>query len=414
MVTDLTAESAPQETPELPLRRNLRFQTYWIGATAGGTGIGITNLAFPLLILSTSGSASRAALFGAIQAGTQIVLGIPAGALADRMNRRGLLIAAELVRLVALAGVAAALWLNVLTWVQLLATAVAIGCAQALGGPARALILRTIVPRSQLTQALSQDEVRVNAAGMLGPMVAGSLFAVARIAPFLASMGGFLVSLCTACLVPFDGRPNGDAKGRTKGGALEGLRILWRNRALRWITAAAAMVNLAGAAVVLIVVVMLKQQHFSSAATGFALAGEALGGIAGATVTGRLHRWMQPGKLLLAVCWLCLPLMAALTVPLGPIWIFALMFTFAAGGPALLVMVDILVFRQAPDEVRGRVIAGTFMAFTVGAPLGSLIAGKLLDHFSPQTSILVVCALLAIPLSLVTAQRSLRDAVWPD
>ena len=416
MVVDASlpaVQAAPPAEPP-PLRRNLKFQVYWIGATAGGIGLGIAALAFPLLILAMTGSPGQAAAFGAVQAGTQLVLGMPAGALADRTNRRLLLIVSELMRCASAAAVVVGIHWHRLGLAELFAVAVVLGGAQALGAPSRALVLRAIVPPTQLTQALSQDEVRVSAAGLLGPLAAGTLYGLARIAPFLSSLAGFLISLCSASLVRFDGKPVPSGRGSSRGGALIGLRFLWQDRALRWITATAATLNLAGAAVIMIVIVMLQRQHYSSGATGFALAGEAAGGLLGAVFTTRLHRWMQPGRLLLTVCWLCVPLMAALVVPAGPVWIFVVMFGVAAGMPALMVMIDILVFRQVPDDVRGRVIAGTFTAFGIGAPLGSAVAGLLLDAFSPQVSILIVCALISAPLCMVSKQRSLRDAVWPN
>ncbi|WP_405018337.1 MFS transporter [Kitasatospora sp. NBC_00070] len=394
-----------------PLRRNLKFQAYWAGATAGAVGMGISNLAFPLLILAMTGSPGQAAVFSALQVGTQMALGMPSGALADRFNRRTLLITAEALRFGMIATVAVALSLGTPTMAHLFAVAVGLGAAQALGAPSRALVLRSIVPKEQLTQALSQDEARVSVAGLLGPLLAGALFAVARTAPFVLALVGFLVSLCTASAVRFDGRPAAGT-GKARGGAFLGLRVLWQNRTLRAVTAVAATVNLAGAATILITVVTL-QQHHSSTAVGFALAGEAVGGIIGATLISRLHTLMQPGKLLLTACWLCVPLLAGLAVPAGPIWVFALLLAVATGMPALMVMIDILVFRAVPDEVRGRVIAGTFMAFSVGTPLGSLLAGLLLDTFSPQTAVLIVCALLTVPLLAASAQRSLREAVWP-
>src|SRR5579863_1281305 len=71
-----------------PLRRNLRFQTLWIGMTASTIGVSVGDVAYPLIILALTGSPAKAGLFGAVQAIGMLAAGLPAGSLADRYDSR--------------------------------------------------------------------------------------------------------------------------------------------------------------------------------------------------------------------------------------------------------------------------------------------------------------------------------------
>src|SRR5208282_204142 len=92
-------------------------------------------------------------------------------------------------------------WLSL----PLLFTAAALlGAGQAVKGAARMLLMRSVVPPEQLTQALTQDEVRMNGSALAGPVLGGALYAVRALAhaiPFLFAAGSFLVALITAALM---------------------------------------------------------------------------------------------------------------------------------------------------------------------------------------------------------------------
>ena len=97
-VPGAAAGSAP-----VPLRRNRGLRTLWIGQLLSGTGTEISMLAYPLLILALTHSAVLAGVAGTASAITRLCLQLPAGALADRFDRRLTLIICDTVRAVLLA-----------------------------------------------------------------------------------------------------------------------------------------------------------------------------------------------------------------------------------------------------------------------------------------------------------------------
>src|ERR1051326_1130760 len=159
-MTVLLEKATPTPT-EIPLRRNWRFQALWTGSAFGMLGVEIADLAYPLVILAMTGSAAMAGAFGAIQLTASLLAGLPAGALVDRWARRRVLIAAESIRALVVGSVAVAAYTNHLTIAHLLVVAAVLGAIQPLGGTARMLLVRSVVPPAQLTAALTQDEVRI-------------------------------------------------------------------------------------------------------------------------------------------------------------------------------------------------------------------------------------------------------------
>jgi len=399
-----------------PLWKNWRFQIFWSGAAASMLGLKIASLAYPLLILAMTGSPATAGAFSALQVSAMLLFAMYGGAVADRADRRLVLMGALGCQALASASVPVAWAFHALTVFQLMVVAVLMGIGTAFGGPVRMLALRALVPPEQLSQALVQEEVRSNGGSLLGPPLAGVLFTLGRVVPILATAVGCLVAVCSVFVVRSDipaRRQEGPDSKRSDGSFLDGLRVLWSRVLLRAVLGLFTMLSLVASALLLVVVVLLRNHGASSSVIGLVLGAEAVGGLLGALLTRRLHRAMGPGKLLLSYAWLSVILLPALVVPAGPVWIGALLAVMAVGGPAVNVMLDLLIFRQVPDEVKGRVIAATITLIGIGAPLGSLLAGLLLQFANPATAVCVLSLLLLVPVVVMTADQDVRSAVWP-
>jgi MFS family permease len=422
------ADHAP--APAVTLRRNLRFQTLWIGQTAVSLGVSVADVAYPLAILAITGSPARAGLFGAVQAAAGLLAGLPGGSLADRHDPRAIVIIAEACRAAVTGAVVAGLVTGVLTLPLLLAAAAVLGIGASVTGSARLLLARSVVRPEQLTRALTQDEVRQNGAALIGPAIGGALYAVRALShavPFLFTAGCFVTALLTAAVMklmpgpaaspanepePRAGSP-GSAGRDLDRGMLAGLRVIWRQPALRLAMLLIMAVNTIGAGMDLVVIVILRHQEVPSAQIGLALGLGAAGGLAGAPLVKALHR-LRPGVLLLSLCTLWVPLFALIAVPLGPWWVAFLLFAAMLCVPAVRVAIDILVIRPAPAQVRGRVVAALMTLMSLGVPAGIAGCGLLLQYLRPQAAMLVLAAILLASVVYCSARRELWQARWPD
>lgn len=417
----------------VPLWRNLQFQTLWLSQTASSLGSAVADVAYPLAILALTGSPARAGLFAAVQTGGMVAGALPAGQLADRRDRRSIVVTAESVRALITTVVAVGLIMGWLSLPVLIASAALLGAGQAVSGAARMPLVRSVVPTSQLTSALTQDEVRQNGAALAGPPLAGALYgirALAHAAPFLFTAVSFVLSALGAVamkLLPAGpdhgaksaGQPPGppteagEAESRRDGGMLAGLRVLWANPVLRAAMLLIMLVNMVGVGLDLVVIVILRGQHVPSAQIGLVLAAVAVGGLVGAPLVKPLHR-IRPGVLLLGVCLIEVPMVVGLALPLGPWWVASLLFIPSLGVPALRVLIDVLIFRQTPDEHRGRAVAAVMTMMGIGMPAGLAVTGALLQWLPARTALLTLAAVLAVSVLYCASKRELWRARWPQ
>ncbi|HEY1617262.1 MAG TPA: MFS transporter, partial [Streptosporangiaceae bacterium] len=338
--------------------------------------------------------------------------------------------------------------LGALSLPLLLAAAALLGIGQAAASSARFLLVRSAVPGVQLTAALTQDEVRMNGAALAGPPLGGALYAIRALAhavPFACVAASYLLSMVTALLIR-GGPDNGGAdrgpvavaaakspdepgapagqdasagRARLAGRAAQaagrlfaGVLALWRQPVLRAATVLIMMVNTAGAGLDLVVMVILRHQGVAPEMIGLALGGGALGGLAGAPLVRVLHR-IRPGILLLGICLLLVPTLALLAIPAGPYWAAGVLFVSMLGVPAMRVLVDVLVIRQAPPAERGRVIASVMTLVGLGAPAGLAAAGLLLQYLPASAAMLALAGVLLAGVCCCARSTVLRHARWP-
>lgn len=409
MATPETLDPAPAEGP---LRRNRNFQLLWSGSGLALLGREITDLVYPLVVLAVTGSPAWAGAFGATQMAVSLLAGLPSGKLADTHDQRLLLIIMETVRAIATTSVLVAVLLDAVTLPHLLAVAAIVGAVQPLGGSARMLLVRAVVPPRQLTAALTQEEVRSHAAALGGPSLGGLLYATAAVLPFLATAVSFVVSLVCALFV----RPPARERKSTVEGdrrMLAGLAQLWKVPILRHSTMFAAVLNAVSAPLVLVVIVVLTRDGASPGTVGLTMAGLAVGGLAGTVLVRPLHDRLTPGALMLWLGGTAVVLIAALSLPLGAWWLAIALFLLGLGGPSMRVLMDILIFRQVPDEQRGRTVTAFMTVLGVGSSLGMLASGLLVEHLSAQAAILTLAAVLAIALGVSISDRRIRSVQWP-
>jgi len=397
----------------VPLRRNLRFQTFWTGSASATLGQAVADVAYPLAIVTMTGSPGKAALFSAVQITGMLAAGLPVGSLADRYDSQRLALVAHAIRTTVACVVAIALAGGWLTLPLLVAAAVVLGAGQALGGATNILLLRSIVPGEQLTLALTQDEVRINGASLVGPALAGALYGLHHVAPFTFTAAAFFLALTATVFLPAGlARPT-PAKEAAEGGILAGIRELWGQPVLRAAVMLVMGVNTVGAGLELVVIVILRHQAVPPYSIGLALGIGAAGGLAGAPLVKFLHR-LPPGVLLLTVCGMEVPILLLLAVPFGPWWAAGVLFTGLLGVPALRVLADILIIRQATPERRGRVVAAVMTLIALGMPVGIAGCSLLLQYLPAQIAMLTLAAAMAVVTAFGLSCRELRHVRWPE
>jgi MFS family permease len=376
----------------VPLRRNRDFLLLQTGQLLSGIGTQSGLIAYPWLVLSMNGSAAKAGLVAFTRALSSTVLALPAGAVADRWNRRWLMIAADAVRVVAVGSLAAAIVLDQLAFWMIPLVAFVEGCGATLFRAAEAGALRAVVPVRQLPTAAGARSGRLAAVGLAGPPLGGALFGIARALPFLVDAVSYACSTVSllAMRTPFQ-RAREPDRSPLRSRLAEGFRYLWDHRFLRTCAFLFGLANFTGPGILLALVVLGERQGLTPARVGalYAAFGACL--LLGSFTAPLVRRLLPVRGVLLLELWtwtgcalfLVWPNVYVLTASILPT---------ALAIPATDSIVHGYRLAMTPDRLIGRVESVWSTISLLVAPLGPLVAGLLLDNVPARAAIAVFAA----------------------
>jgi MFS family permease len=394
-----------------PLWRNRNYLLLWGGQAISSVGGEASQLAFPLLILSLTHSPAQAGFAGALRALAYLLLGLPAGALIDRWNRKRVMVVCDAGRALALGSIPLAYALNHLTMAQIYLVSLVEGTLYVFFSLAESAALPRLVAKAQLPAATAQNEVTGGVVTLAGPSLGGALFGVARMLPFLADAVSYAASALSlvAIRLPFQ-EERAHSVRSLRAEMVEGLTWLWREPVIRSLALLHSGVVFSYSGMMLLVLVIAERQHAAPLAIGLTFGLSGIGGIVGAVVGGQAHKRLRLGQIIIVVFWvfaLLWPLYAvapstlALGVILGVFWVADETYDVAQISYRLTLI---------PDELRGRV-NGAFRLFTYSCDaLGMALTGLLLQRFGALVTVSVFEGALITLVLAATLNRTLRTA----
>ena len=188
MADDPSVRSVPREastSPLAPFRHDV-FRAVWFASLASNFGGLIQSVGASWMMASISDSADMVALVQASTALPIMLFSLPAGAIADNYDRRGVMLVAQIFLCVVSVLLTAAAYLGFVTPWLLLTFTFFIGCGTALNGPAVASSVGKMVPRHDLPAAIALNSMGFNIARSVGPAVGGAIVAIAGAASAFA------------------------------------------------------------------------------------------------------------------------------------------------------------------------------------------------------------------------------------
>lgn len=390
----------------VPLRGNREFRLLWSGQAISALGSQVTLVAYPLLVLAVTGSAAKAGVVGFARQLPIAVLALPAGALADRMNRKHLMVTCDAIRAVALASIPIAIVAGSVPYALIVLVAVIDGAGFVFTYVTERGAMRQLVAPEQLGEAVARNESREFGAMLAGPPLGGVLFAIGQAVPFVADSVSYAASAASKLLIRSEFQET--RINATPGRAIEGLRWVWDRPFFRVCMLLFACSNPIFTGLYLLIVVLAKQHGASSAQVGVMLGIAATGGLIGALLAPGLQRQLSPRSVLIGENWLI-----ALAIPLLLFAdnVFLLGMIVAVAELITPVTNSIVVGYRvalAPDRLQGRVQAGsTLISFSV-AWAGPLAVGFLLQSAGSTATILVLTGWGMLLAAAATVSRSFR------
>lgn len=361
------------------------FMRLWAGQSASALGDRVGALAIPTAaILLLHADALHLGLLYVCFYLPYPLLALPAGVLVDRVQRRPVLVAADLARATAVLSIPAAAALGHLSLVQLYAVGLVQGALTTVFSVAYRAYLPSLVGPEGVVEGNSRLQSTESAAQTVGPGLGGVLIQVlGAVNAVLVDAASFLVSAATLNWIrtpePPPSRPAHETAFLRE--LREGLQVLWRHPVLRWTAACVATSN-AGQMIARTVFLLFAYEALKlpPVLVGLLLLVQGLAGVGGAAAAAAIERRLGMGVTLGAsilgegLGWALLPL--AIVVPAA-----------AAAVPAMLLVgfcgpvweVTNVSLRQAlvPARLQGRIHA-SHLAIAFGTiPLGALLAGWL-------------------------------------
>jgi len=394
------------------------YRLFFSGQLISLTGTWMQSVAQSWLVYRLTGSAR---LLGFVAFTSQIpvfLLSLVGGSVADRYNRRGIVITTQIASMI-LAFVLAALTLtgHVQVW-HVFVLAGLLGVVNAFDIPTRQAFAVDMVGREDLINAIALNSLMINGARMVGPAVAGLL--VASIGEgwcFLANGVSFLAVIAGLLMMTGLAQAHASHAGSTLGSIIEGFRYIGRTKPVRALLLLVGLVSLLGVPYAVLMPVFADQVlHGGPRGLGILMGASGSGALVGAlvlaskkTVRGLGH-WVAFAatglgvSLILFSCSRSFWLSATLLLPAG----FCMMIGLASS--------NTLIQSLVPDHLRGRVMAVYSMMFLGMVPFGSLLAGALADHLGAPATVAFggtscIAAALVLGLRLPALHRQANQII---
>lgn len=389
------------------------------------TSSGLSNLADGIFKLALPLVAIRYTQEPVLIAGLSLVLSLPwllfalqAGALADRLDRRRIMLAANIARGALLAAVAASVALGIESIWVLYLVAFCIGTTETLYDTSAQSILPQIVKRTQLSRAngrLYAAELATNQ--FIGPPLGGILVAAGAIIAFAVPAGLWIVAVGMLVLVRGNFRVPRDAPASMRSEIMVGLRFLWKSTVLRTLAFMTGLFNLTASAVFAIFVLYAagpeSAMKLTDAQVGLLFTTTAIGSLIGSFLAERIERAIgRTRALILAI----LGGGILIITPAFTANVFIVGVAFMLGGLGIVIWNVVAVsLRQliTPDRLLGRVNSGYRLLAWGTMPLGAALGGVLGQFFglTPVFLIMGIATFGILGFLFALTDRTMNEAV---
>lgn len=360
-----------------------RFRGFWIARAVSTAGSAASFVALPILVFEETHSTVLVALVAAANTLPYVFFGLLAGALADRSNRRTVMVGAELLSGTAVSIIAVSALLDLGNGTLIVALAFASATfslffESATYGYVPSLVGRDHLAAANARLATSNNLMRIIGAGSASLLISigGTAFAITLDAATFWISAGILLCVVKSA-TPAEAVAGGS---RTLQFVIEGLRALWNNHRVRSITVVGTLLSISGGAIIGQMVVFaadaLKLQP-TDWRTGACYSAWTAGGVLGSLSFKIVSKHLNP---LRTVLWL-LPLIAILSIAFMFVesWLLAagLILVWGTGYSLLLVNTQTFAQLETPQQLQGRVnTTRRMLSSGLGVPLGGLLSSS--------------------------------------
>lgn len=404
--------------------RHRTFRAVWVASMASNLGGLIQSVGASWMMTSIAPSADMVALVQASIALPIMLLSLVAGAIADNLDRRIVMIGSQIFMIVVSAGLSVCAWMGLITpWLLLLFTFL-VGCGAAFNAPAWQASVGDLVPRAELPGAVALNSMGFNIARSMGPAIGGAIVAAAGAAAAFAVNAVSYVALIVV-LLRWRPPPNPQQLPReTLGIAMAaGVRYVAMSPAIRVVLVRSVIFGIGASAVAALMPLIAKTLIAGGPLTyGLLLGAFGVGAVAGAFASTRLRQSLSTETI---VRWACLAfaVAAAITgISTHLLVTMSALLLAGAGWVLALATFNATVQMSAPRWVVGRALSLYQMAAFGGLAGGSWLWGVVAASEGVTAALLqasivmLICAALGLRLPLAQSDNINLDPLrlWTE
>jgi MFS family permease len=375
--------------PLFAVLRNRGFRLLWCANLLSDVGLWVQNLALGWLTAQHRHAALLLGVLGFVSLAPVLVVSVVGGALADRIDRRKILVCCQIVFMVIALALAGLTWYGLIQWWHIVIASALTGCAVAMNSPAYQALIGDLVTRDELPRAVALNSVQFNVARIVGHAAAG--LAIVAISP----AGCFLINALSYLAMLFALLRMDVASGHRRADSVpllvrarEGLAYVYTRPELLKLILTVGCISLLGLPYFFLLPQFGRDViHTGARGLGFLTASVSVGGLLGGLLVTRLSGRFGQRPLLLAASllfWLHL-----LGFALSRNLILSSMLLAGLGFYLVITLATVNSILQlgTPPDVRGRVMSILSLASKGLAPVGSLVAGSLAAYASAPIAV---------------------------
>lgn len=374
------------------------FRIYWLGMFVSLIGTWIQTIAQSWLVFELTNSAFLLGVVGFLSSIPIFVLSLFGGVLADRVNKRNILIFTQVTFMLLAFLLAVLTQFKLITPLQIMFIALFNGIVMAFDAPARQSIVVELVGKKHLFNAIALNSVAFNSSRIIGPAIAGVLVSVIGMSGcfYLNGISFLAVIVALLCIKFGIGRaPNTNSALKD---LKEGLIFISRNPLILALVSMVAAMSLFGISYVILMPVFVNNVLAAGVkGLGVLMSSTGIGALIGALILARLGDFKYKGRILIGSAFLFS--LSLIIFSLSKNYALSVFSLVLVGCTSVIpiALINTLLQINVPDAFRGRVMSLFMITFAGIMPFGNLISGGLAQSLGVSAA-LFFCGLTCLAL----------------
>jgi MFS family permease len=382
------------------------FRLFWFGQMVSLTGTWVQSVAQQWLVLKLTGSAFKLGLVTTVQFTPLLLLALVGGAIADRLSKRDLLLATQVISAVLAAGLGTLVVTNQVQYWQVLVFAGALGTVNAFYVPARQAFVPEIVNEDALLNAVALNSAIFNGARVIGPAVGGILVATIGLSLNFYLNAASYVAVIAMLLLIHPIRRLSRVQESLWSNVKDGLTYIRETPVVYTILALVGASSLFALNFTTILPLFARYVlHSGSSGFGFLMAASGLGSLAGSIAIAFFNRRDQARVFIyvgsIALC------VAEIVFALSRVYLLscALLVIVGISQTVFTTTANTRVLSLTPNRLQGRVMSVYSLMFLGMTPFGSFLSGVVAQRWGPPAPLILGASITLVITLVIFALR---------